>query len=76
MTKRNRKDKFIALANSRTNRVIQQIRLIGNLSDKSNYNYTEEQYEKILYRLREEIDNIESRFDSGGDIEDEFDVGE
>ncbi len=48
--------------NSRMNRAIQQIRLIGNLSDKRHYSYSEDQVEFVRKTLDKEVKNIMERF--------------
>jgi hypothetical protein len=65
--------KFVELAVKRVNRTIKDIRLIGNLSNKTNYSYTDEDVKKILKALRTEVESLKSRFDaSGGDSEQAF----
>ena len=57
--------KFVELAENRVARAIKNIRLIGNLANKSNYSYTPEDSKKIIKILREEIDALKARFDAG-----------
>jgi len=61
MATRNR-DRFIALAESRVTRAINDIRLIGNLSNRSNYSYTEQEAEKIIRALEEALREIKALF--------------
>ncbi len=56
--------KFVELAENRVSRVIKDLRLIGNLSNKSNYDYSEEDVEKIINTLRNEVDKTKKRFES------------
>lgn len=49
-------DKFKELAIKRVNNAIKYIRLIGNLSNKSNYQYTDEQVKRIFQELNTEVD--------------------
>ena len=62
MGKENKREKFIRLAESRTNKVLKEIDLIGNLSNKSNYDYTAEDTEKIIRVLKKSINNLENKF--------------
>ncbi|GAB6745692.1 hypothetical protein BOVMAS37_09590 [Streptococcus uberis] len=48
-------DKFIRLAESRTNAVIQKIQLIGNLSNKRNYEYTEKEVGEMFKAIENEL---------------------
>ena len=69
---RDKRAKFIELANNRVNRTLREIRLIGNLSNKSAYEYTEEDVRKIVRALQREIENVRARFGgpgSGGESE-------
>ena len=61
-----RRTKFVTLAENRTNNAIKQIRLIGNLSNKGNYNYEEKDIAKIVSALNNEIKTMKERFASGG----------
>ncbi len=54
--------KFIRLANNRVNKAIKVIHLIGNLSSRSNYDYTDEDVRKIFDALKLEIQRCEERF--------------
>ena len=50
-----KREKFVRLAENRTNKALEIIRLIGNLSNRSVYEYTAEDVEKIFAALEEEI---------------------
>lgn len=64
---RDKRGKFVALAESRVNRAIKDIRLIGNLSNRSAYAYGEEDIRKIFRALQKELESAKGRF--GGDSE-------
>ena len=64
--KRDRRQKFEDIAVRRVNRVIKEIRLIGNLSNKSAYDYTEEDVKKIARALQRELDSMKLRFEGPG----------
>ena len=57
------REKFVKLATKRVNSVIKSITLIGNLSNKSNYDYTQEDVAKIFKALNSEISACKKRFD-------------
>ena len=63
-------EKFKKLAEKRVNNAIKYIRLIGNLSNKSNYSYTDDQVEKIFRTLNREIKEAKVRFQEGDSQED------
>lgn len=56
--------KFKSLAESRTNKAIEAIARIGNLSNRQIYDFDEGQIRKILRALREAVTAVESRFES------------
>lgn len=69
---RDKRRKFIDLAEARVSRTIKDVRLIGNLANRSSYEYTEEDATKIFRVLLKELEAAKARFlgDSGGrDIE-------
>lgn len=59
---RDKSAKFIELANNRVNRTIKDLRLIGNLSNRASYEYTEDDARKILRALQRELDDLKLRF--------------
>ena len=63
---RDKRGKFIELATNRVNRAIKDIRLIGNLSNRSAYEYTDEDMKKIAKTLQRELDLMKLRLAGGG----------
>lgn len=61
------RNKFVELANKRVNNAIKSIRLIGNLSNKSNYSYTEVDVKKIFSALQKELKEAKRRFEEGSE---------
>jgi hypothetical protein len=57
------REKFIELANKRVSKALKAIQLIGNLSNRSNYDYTEEDVVKIMKALTDDIAACRKRFD-------------
>ena len=62
MTLSKNREKFVALAEKRVKRAIKDLQLIGNLSNKSNYSYNEQDVKKILHALSNEITILKRRF--------------
>lgn len=60
------REKFIELAEKRVSRALKDIRLIGNLSNRSNYSYTQDDVRKITKALKDEVDALKARFEAGG----------
>lgn len=60
----NKQQRFRALAEKRTNKAIEAILRIGNLSNRQIYEYDEAEIKKITRALKEAINTIEIRFES------------
>ena len=58
----NKKDNFKRLAEARTEKVLDMIDLIGNLSNTSFYEYSDEQMENIFNAIQKELDKQKELF--------------
>ncbi len=65
-------DKFLRIAEARTNKIIDMIRLLGNCSNKSTYEYDETDVKKIFFTLEQELKNCKSKFHDSGEKENKF----
>ena len=64
---RDKRAKFVELANKRVTKCMRELKLVGNLSNKAAYDFTEEDAKKIVRALQKEVDSIRARFaDNGG----------
>lgn len=61
-----KREKFLQLANKRVNKLINDVRLVANLSNKSNYEYTGEDVKKIFKTLEAELKECRSLFEKNG----------
>jgi hypothetical protein len=59
-----KRDRFIALAERRVTRAIKVLRLIGNLANRNNYAYTEQDATRIVAVLEAELKLLRNRFSS------------
>ena len=66
MVKPDKRKKFVELAEKRVNKTLNDIRLIGNLSNRTNYAYEHEDIRKIYRALKSAIDEMKGRFDNDG----------
>ena len=57
-----KRENFIRLAEGRVTRAIDSIRVIGNLSNRSNYEYTTEDSKRIIDALQSEINALKVQF--------------
>ncbi|MCI7085388.1 hypothetical protein MR988_04665 [bacterium] len=62
MSNENKRERFIRIAEARTNKILEMMRLLGNCSSKSNYEYTDEDIKKIFGALEKELKNTKNRF--------------
>ena len=60
------REKFVALAEKRVTKALNDMRLIGNLSNRSNYAYTDDDARKIYKALRDAVEEVKSRFERTG----------
>jgi hypothetical protein len=63
--------KFVELAEKRVERTLKDIKLIGNLSNKSNYVYSDADVKKIYSALKKALDEMKLKFESNGANTDE-----
>jgi hypothetical protein len=54
--------KFRELAEKRTNKALEAVRLIGNLSNRQTYVYEDVEVRKIMKALRDAVSEVETRF--------------
>lgn len=59
--------KFVELAEKRVNRALKDLKLIGNLSNRSNYSYTQKDAKAICAILKKGVDEVKLRFERKGD---------
>lgn len=55
-------ERFKRVAENRTNKIIDQIRLLGNCANKSNYEYDEEDVKKIFSAIEAELKETKSKY--------------
>jgi len=58
----NRQERFKRLATKRTNDIIKKVRLLGNCSNRSSYDYKEQQISKIFSAIEKEVKQAKARF--------------
>lgn len=64
-----RADRFKRLATQRTNAIIDKLRLLGNLSNKSNYEYSDEEVDKIFHAIDFQLRVIKAKFSGRNKME-------
>lgn len=57
-----KRQRFVRIAENRTNKILDMLRLLGNCSNKSNYDYTEDDVKKIFSAIEKETKNARNAF--------------
>ena len=64
-TDESKEEKFRRLGELRVNAALDKIRLLGQLSNRGNYDYTDEQVEAIFKALNKAISETKAKFREG-----------
>ncbi|MES2120488.1 MAG: hypothetical protein V4513_07935 [Pseudomonadota bacterium] len=56
------RDNFVRLAEARTRKLLKDFDLLGNLSNRSNYSYSEEDVKLIFRAIGKKVQETELRF--------------
>jgi len=64
MATESKNERFRRLAESRGNRLIREIMLLGNLSNQKNYSYSEEEVERLFAPIQRELDEVRALFEA------------
>lgn len=57
-----KREKFVRLAEARTNKIIDMIQLLGNCSNQNQYEYTTKDVNKIFAAIQDELDAAKKRY--------------
>lgn len=60
-----RRQRFKRLATRRVNKALNQLRVLGNLSNKSYYDYSEDDINKMFRAMDAQLKSVKGRFHSG-----------
>ena len=64
-TNETREERFQRLAEQRVNSILDKLRLLGQLSNKSNYDYTDTQVDIIFKAIQKEFNATKAKFRNG-----------
>ena len=56
-----KREKFVRIAEARTNKIINMIQLLGNCSNQSLYEYSQKDVNKIFNTIQTELDEAKKR---------------
>ena len=57
-----REDRFKRLAEQRVNVILDKLRLLGQLSNRGNYDYTDAQVEAMFKAIQKDVNEAKSKF--------------
>lgn len=60
--KETKREKFVRLAEARTNKIIDMLQLLGNCSNSNAYDYTEQDIDKIFNAIDTEVKEAKKKF--------------
>lgn len=60
-----RHERFKRIASKRTNEILEKIRILGNCANKSSYEYTEEEVNKIFNEIDKQLKFTKAKFLAG-----------
>ena len=57
-------ERFVRIAEARTNKIIDMIQLLGNCANKSTYEYTKDDVKQIFGAIEAELRTARAKFDA------------
>lgn len=67
-----KEEKFKRLSAQRVQKAAKYISALGNLANKSSYDYTEQDIEKVFGYLQKQLDDAKAKFEKSVEKNDEF----
>ena len=58
-------ERFVRIAEARTNKIIDMVQLLGNCSNRATYDYSKEDIKKIFSAIETELRVAKAKFDVG-----------
>lgn len=65
-SKETKREKFVRLAENRTNRILSTLALLGNCSNTGAYEYTQKDVDKIFNAIQAQLNDTKKRFTQKG----------
>jgi hypothetical protein len=62
LTMETRHLRFKRLALRRTNMILEKLRILGNLANKSSYSYSDQEVDKIFKAIEDQLRTVKARF--------------
>jgi len=65
MTEETKHERFKRIATKRTNEILEKIRILGNCSNTTSYDYSEEEINKIFSEIDKQLKTTKAKFLGG-----------
>ena len=62
MSEETKREKFVRIAEARTNKIINMIQLLGNCPNQNLYEYSQKDVNKMFAAIQSELDEAKKRF--------------
>ncbi len=62
MREETKREKFVRIAEARTNKILDMIQLLGNCSNRNMYEYTTKDVNKMFNAIQSELDEAKKRY--------------
>lgn len=62
MKSETKREKFVRIAEARTNKILNMIQLLGNCSNQSLYEYTSKDVDKIFSAIQNELNEAKKKY--------------
>lgn len=72
MPEETKRERFVRVAENRTNKIIKLIDLLGNCSNKSTYEYTDDDIKQIFDAIEKELSEAKRQFKTDDTYEQKF----
>lgn len=59
-----KRERFLKVAEARTNVILEKIRILGNCANRNLYEYTDEEVNKIFRVIQEKLNEVKIKFKS------------
>lgn len=57
-----KRERFLSVAETRTNSILEKIRILGNCSNRSLYEYSKDEIDKIFRAIQDKLNETKARF--------------
>lgn len=67
-----KEERFVRIAEARTTKIIDMVKLLGNCSNRANYEYSKEDVKKVFNAIEEELRIAKAKFEMSDSSEKRF----